>query len=149
MKLKKVYQVFIIDNVYDNIEEIGWYDNLEEASLDLKDSILFALQTGGEIDYFDKDGNKIEEDDLENYINVPKDFLKEYPSTFSSCIDRAYISFKELVDECFLDENGDQQVFLKDDSDDCYYDYEALCVRGFVHIWGEDIVDKVVEMYKC
>ena len=146
MEFKKVYQVFIIDNVWDNIEEIGWYD-LEIASLELRDSILFALQTGGEVDYFDKDGNKIEEEDLENYINVPKDFLKEYPSTFSSCIDRAYISFKELVDECFLDEKGEQQVFVKDDdSDACYC--EALCVRGFVHTWEKEIVDKIVRMYQ-
>ena len=140
MNTRDLYQVIIVD-VWNNYYELGWYGSTEEASEAVGQYIKndFFMNTPRLVD---KDGKPLTEDQAKALLSVPDDFIKEYPSTFSTCFDRS-LSYSEIAEECFKDENGEQQVFLADDS----YDDFAFEVRGFIHGWPEELADEVLKLY--
>lgn len=167
-KTKTVYELILVDPVWDNWEHMGWVTDLKDAAPKFKNAVVEAitqaLEDGAKIVKKPFVEDEIEEvvytrrgkkrgdppiideivftpkkkkrekfltaDEVEKAIKMPDDFIQEYPSTFSMCIDRPYVTIEELVDECLpgweLAEPFDGE--------------STLCIRGFIHEWPENVV---------
>ena len=140
-KTKTIYQVIVVDPVWDNWEELGWFTDLKKAAPKLKDTVVGAIEnaitSGAKIVRKDNHKRKMKTGDVEDAVVVPEDFIREYPSTFNVCIDRPYVSAEELVEECLPDWELAEE-FLGDGE-------STMCVRGFVQEWPEEIVDALME----
>lgn len=146
MKTKNVYEVILVDPVWDNWEHLGFYEDLATASkalfpaiiqvlcdaamnglkLVMDDGIPFMPERDHPLSYEDW------EDLFKRWINIPGDFLRVYPSTFCECIDRPYVSIEDIIEECFPPEINMAEPYDGD---------EYLCIRGFIHEFLEKIVD--------
>ena len=138
--LKRVYQIILVDPIWDIWEVMGFYDDLNSPHLKkrLKDVIVQNLLLdleGGNVKL-----TGVDQENwgtwLEDNIEVPDNFIHEYAGTFSVCIDRPYISYQDIYDECFHNKEG---VTL--DSGDYDIEDNILSVRGFVMEWPKALID--------
>lgn len=132
---KKIYELIMIDPVWDNWEHMGWVTDLKNAAPKFKGVVVGvlteAMRDGAVIM---KDGVPLTEDEVEEAVVMPDDFIQEYASTFCSCIDRPYVSVDELVEECLPGWELAEE----------YYGDCGLCIRGFVHEWPASAVDSLM-----
>lgn len=129
---KKIYELIFVDPVWDNWEHMGWVTDLKNAAPKFRGAVVGvlteAMRDGAVIM---KDGVPLTEDEVEEAVVMPDDFIQEYPSTFCMCIDRPYVTIEELVDECLPGWE------LKEPYDgECW-----LCIRGFVQELPANVVD--------
>ena len=144
MPIKKIYELILVDSIWDNWEHMGWVTDLKDAAPKFRnavvDALVEAINDGAVITRTSEltDGISavlyLDPEMVEKEVVMPDDFLQEYVSTFCMCIDRPYITIEELVDECLpgweLEEMYDG---------DC-----GLCIRGFIHEWPIDVVDRLM-----
>lgn len=144
MLTKKIYELILVDSIWDNWEHMGWVTDLKDAAPKFRnavvDALVEAINNGAVITRTSEltDGTSavlyLDPEMVEKEVVMPDDFLQEYVSTFCMCIDRPYITIEELVDECLpgweLEEMYDG---------DC-----GLCIRGFIHEWPVGIVDRLM-----
>lgn len=142
-KTKTIYQVIVVDPVWDNREELGWFTDLKEAAPRLKEVVVQAIETavtyGAKIVRKDNHKRKMKAEDVEDAVVIPEDFIQEYPGTFGVCIDRSYIPAEDLVEECLPDWELAEEYYGDGES--------TVCVRGFVQEWPEEIVDALMEWF--
>ncbi len=146
--IRKVYELILVDTIWDNWEHLGWVTDLKEAGAKLEsyvvDKIQYALDNGAKIIYTGKgkkNGKPLTADEVEKVIKMPDDFIQEYTSTFCTCIDRPCITIEEMVEECLPN-----YELVEDEDGSTYEDYgeDTLCVRGFVHEWPIGVVDRLM-----
>lgn len=146
--VKKIYELILVDAIWDNWEHLGWVTDLKEAGAKLEsyvvDKIQYALDNGAKIIYTGKgrkNSKPLTVDEVEKVIKMPDDFIQEYTSTYCTCIDRPCITIEEMVDECLPN-----YELVGDENGSVYEDYGegTLCVRGFVHEWPIGVVDRLM-----
>lgn len=156
-RLKRIYEVVVVDPVWDNWEHEGYYDDLNGTFFkkEMKKIICAVLATelvSSEINLVNREtGERVPKDNidqwLEDQVEIPDDFLTEYASTFSYCIDRPDISYEEVLQECINDfcmRRGDDAIYEWEMSG-CYDPDECLLrIRGFVMNWPEKLVDNLI-----
>ena len=135
-KTKTVYELILVDPVWDNWEHMGWVTDLKDAAPKFKNAVVEAitqaLDDGAVIVRKQDNDVELSKESVGDAVVMPDDFIEEYPSTFSMCIDRPYVTIEELVDECLpgwelaepFDGDGEN----------------TLCIRGFIHEWPENVV---------
>ena len=143
---EQILQVVVVDPIWDNWIEVGWFPDEVEASQALREYILFAL-TGNGCYFMDKYNTPLSEEDLEHMIRVPDDFIKVYPSTFNLCLDRPDLTYEDLLAECFCDADGNQTVFMDPDKSLVDLGDITMVIRGFVHCWDRDVADAIINMW--
>lgn len=147
-RVKKIYELIVVDPVWDNWDHVGFVEDLKDASALLEDYVVGAIEraieNGVDIIYDGnigkKKGHKLEVDEVERAVKMPNDFIQEYASTFCMCIDRPYISLEELVEDCL-------PGYTLEYGDDAHYGEEpeeTLCIRGFIHEWPVGVVDRLM-----
>lgn len=155
--MKRIYEVVVVDPVWDNWEHEGYYDDLNGTFFkkEMKKIICAVLATelvSSEINLVNREtGERVLKDNidqwLEDHVEIPNDFLTEYTSTFSYCIDRPDISYEEVLQECINDfcmRRGDEVIYEWEmsgyhDSDEC-----LLRIRGFVMSWPEKLANDLI-----
>lgn len=118
--MKKVYEVIFQDE-YDNLNQLGWYGDLDDAI----DDINKCLEVYGEGKYQLKKGD-----------------LKEYPGTFGSCFDMGFANFfseeAEDEDKVYEDlQSTSVRGFVQELTDEEY----DIFMNTFVNHTGIDLED--------
>ena len=143
---EQILQVIVVDPIWDNWQEVGWFIDEVEASQAMGPFVLAALSNAGG-EFMDKYDTPLSEDDLAKLIRMPDDFIHVYPSTFSLCLDRPGLTYEDLLAECFCDADGNQVVFMDPDKSVIDLGDIAMVIRGFVHCWDRDVADAVINMW--
>lgn len=138
MSIKKIYELILVDPVWNNWEHMGWVTDLKDAAPKFRnvvvDALVEAINDGVVIIREHDKKVQLAAESVEKAVVMPDNFIQEYVSTFCMCIDRPYITIEELVDECLpgweLEEMYDG---------DC-----GLCIRGFIHEWPIGVVDRLM-----
>lgn len=156
---KKIYEIITVDPTWDNWEQEGYYDSLtsDRFKYDMKnwvvsnlalslecDTIKLVDSVTGEILPYGSDGRNYDYYEwnkwLEENVKIPDDFITEYAGAFNMCIDRPYITYREIVEECLAEAGVEISSESTYDADDM-----AFSVRGFVMKWPEDVADSLLE----
>ena len=163
--LQKIYQVIVVDPVWDNWSELGWYKSVADINAAIRDVIIDLLIDAVQMEAarckggpqglltdeaieagitapFENNRNGWEEF-FRKYANTDS-FVSEYASTFSTAIDKPCLTYNDLVDECCEAPDGCGPIIQLSE---IVGDESAISVRGFVHLMHPATIKAILAEY--
>lgn len=146
--VKKIYELILVDPIWDNWEHLGWVTDLKEAGAKLEsyviDKIQYALDNGAKIVYIGKGRKKVDKDEVDEVVYTKKGKKRGDPPI----IDEVVVAPKKKKHEKFLTADEVEKVIkMPDDFIQEYTSTFCTCIdRPCITI--EEMVDECLPNYE-